>query len=469
MTSWSDWASRSAHHVLSTRQETRRTVAHAFVAEGPREDHEFTAEAAAARQPGRQLVEAFERCRVKFLARLARPASRGGFGWRLTYEQERLFEAMRDVLFLKMFGSIEAYLSNLAFLGRYTPRPEELSTKVGVILPRRAGKSFVEQVVTCITLLVFAPVGGNIFCYNMTGAAAQRWLGDAEVLLRLMETDDEFGFVVVHQALGKSLRFRRHGVRNASVSIQVFGNATNARNAQNLRGTGGRALFVILDEGLFFCTEAYEVILPTVANGAGMILTSSKPAVNSAAVNLLDAKTKDGKNVLRVLNWRPTCVMCAEQEKRTQVEVQCKHVSSRPMHFRTRTDEEMLEAMMLSFGESVYGREMLNESAADHSAPFFHANAIAAAFPCLESLARTARRRIAAFNGTVTHMITSIDVGSRHGLSDTAMVTAAFVRHLTPSGQPRALTLPDEAQAEKQFIVVRVVHHHHPTNNAASR
>jgi hypothetical protein len=203
---------------------------------------------------------------------------------------------------------------------------------------------------------------------------------------------------------------------------------------------------------LFFVDDAYEVILPVIANGSGLIITSSKPALNTNAMGLLTATTKDGKPVMKVLNWRRTCFACAEKEKRTQVEIECKHVSARPMHFRSRTDEQMLEAMMKCFGDTSYAREMLNQSAADNSRPFFHADAIADAFDT------NSTQRISSLSTAVSYTVTSIDPGTKHGLSATAITTYCFVRHIKPDSDeaPRPPSLADDAGPEDQYMVVRL-------------
>jgi hypothetical protein len=247
---WSDWFEDTAADAIRERDRQQDIAARAFAAGGRREDYEFTAEAAAAREPGRRLVQAFERCRVTMLRRLARPPEQGGFGWRLTYEQERLFEAMRDAELLKMYdGSIERYMNDLEWLRKYTPRPEELYTNVAVILPRRSGKSFIEELVSDILALAFGTIGGNILNYNMTWAAAKRWLSDANSMIHLMQNDEEFGWKVVQHSLGKSLHIKLKnggGNPNAITSIQVFGNATNAKTAQNLRGAAQATLLLPL-------------------------------------------------------------------------------------------------------------------------------------------------------------------------------------------------------------------------------
>jgi len=81
---WGQWAVASGDAVRAARHRAAVQAVQNFP---ERDAYLYSAEAVAARQPGRQSLETFQRCAKKLLAKLALPKSKGGKGIRLTYEQ----------------------------------------------------------------------------------------------------------------------------------------------------------------------------------------------------------------------------------------------------------------------------------------------------------------------------------------------------------------------------------------------
>ena|SRR5687768_8978972 len=142
--------------------------------------------------------------------------------------------------------------------------------------------------------------GNNVSTYTMTWGQAKLWLKGAIDFMRLLQNDEEFGWRIKHKEEGKFMTIECTNQRHSSNTLFGYGNAKDERNAQNLRGTGPEPILVNLDEGLFFADGAYEVILPVVANGAGMVITSSLPPLNSNALGLLQATLPDGQKAMKV-------------------------------------------------------------------------------------------------------------------------------------------------------------------------
>lgn len=426
---WDVWVDRAAAATRAQRRADMDVAARAF-ASGLREEHMYTPEAVAGRQPGRQLVEKFHRCWRALRLELARPTKQGGWGMYLSAPQTRLWEAMRDVLLLKMYGGrIAAYMSDIAYVRKKCPTATELYTSVAIILARRSGKTLVEQLVVNTGMLSIN--SGAFNPYTMTWNQARTYLSDTTRILGLLRNHDEFGW---RQDRAGSVGGRKlQIIRTADMcttSINVFGNAMTANNAQNLRGTGGNAALIILDEGLFFCNEAYSVILPTIANGAGFVITSSQPPLGTNAIGLLTATMPDtGEPVMKVFNWRPMCLGCEAREKLLQREVHCRHGGAhQPSHFRSRTDERILEALMAPFGSGAHEREMLNRAGSDTSRPYFREAAVAAAFDAAAAsgAAGTTLRTERMTDGLAVDapcFVVSVDPGSKTGPSDTGIVS----------------------------------------------
>ena len=123
-----------------------------------------------------------------------------------------------------------------------------------------------------------------------------------------------------------------------------------------MRGTGRFVRIVFFDEFLFFDPRALPVILPTLANGAALVLTSSiAPNAADDLMRLFDAKYADGTRVVSVLNWIEACPSCSKANRADR----CTHVVRRPQHFQKGSDQERLRALFGVF-PGHYEREMLN-------------------------------------------------------------------------------------------------------------
>lgn len=129
---------------------------------------------------------------------------------------------------------------------------------------------------------------------------------------------------------------------------------------------------VFMDEFLFFDPRALPVILPTLANGAALVLTSSiAPNVADDLMRMLNVKYSDGTRVVNVLNWIVSCRTCKKLNKSDR----CTHVVRRPQHFQKSSDVERQAALMSVFS-GAYEREMLNVPDAPTREPAFNQEAI---------------------------------------------------------------------------------------------
>jgi hypothetical protein len=129
-------------------------------------------------------------------------------------------------------------------------------------------------------------------------------------------------------------------------------------------------MLICADEFLFFNPAVLPALLPTLANGAAFVMTSSvSPDGDSPITQLLDVKYKDGTNVVKKLNYIKSCREC---ERRGTPET-CTHIArmsppfyllklmeaGRPEHFQTWSGQEKLERLMSQNPDS-FDREMLN-------------------------------------------------------------------------------------------------------------
>jgi hypothetical protein len=135
-----------------------------------------------------------------------------------------------------------------------------------------------------------------------------------------------------------------------------------------VRGTGRQVRMVFMDEFLFFDPRALPVILPTLANGAALVLTSSiAPNVADDLMRMLNVRYADGTRVVNVLNWIVSCRTCKKLNKADR----CTHVVRRPQHFQKSSDVERQAALMSVFS-GAYEREMLNVPDAPTREPAFN-------------------------------------------------------------------------------------------------
>lgn len=129
---------------------------------------------------------------------------------------------------------------------------------------------------------------------------------------------------------------------------------------------------VFMDEFLFFDPRALPVILPTLNNGASLVLTSSiAPNAATDLMRMLDARYPDGTRVVNVLNWIVSCTTCKKQGKADR----CTHVNRRPQHFQKASHQERMRALMSIFPGS-HERELLNIMDEPTRAPAFDGESI---------------------------------------------------------------------------------------------
>lgn len=112
----------------------------------------------------------------------------------------------------------------------------------------------------------------------------------------------------------------------------------------NLRGMGERLAMLFIDEFAFFDSAGMPVILPLLANGAALVMTSSVAPGGSreGIMAILDAKYADGSKAVLELNWMQSCDAC----KRAGRSDRCAHITQPPQHFQRRADQERLRALL---------------------------------------------------------------------------------------------------------------------------
>jgi len=185
-------------------------------------------------------------------------------------------------------------------------------------------------------------------------------------------------------------------------------------------------------------------MLPTLANDPALVITSSRPPHGSPVMAMLDARTDDGRRIIHKCDWRRMCLGCQHREESKGVEVVCNHVGQRPLPFRSRTAEANLKPMMRALGNDAYNTEILNQASvsAGKNQPFFDRDAIDAVF---------------ATNHTIDELAapprciqTSIDPGTVHGPSPTAIVTTCFAPTL-----PGDVPTLDSSDASQRYCIVR--------------
>lgn len=371
----------------------------------PREDYEYMPEVLQEAQPGRQRLVAWEDCRAKLLAKIA-----SELDMRLSQDQTRLLEEIRNALLIKMYGNVQNVMGDLAWL-RANYGVQSAYDAVAIIFPRRSGKTLTQTIASATTAV--SQPRGNVLDFNPNWEQAKTWLAQTVRFMYMMKDDLRYGWTQVSDRASRDIVIYSLFYKCES-SVHVYGNATNSRNAQNLRGTGNNAMLVNFDEGFFFSDEAYQVILPVVANGAAFVITSSMPVSDTSSFNLTKALNESGRPVMHVHNWSNACGDCLEKERRLKREITCRHGTRQPSNFRSKVDEKRLQALMKPFGAAAYNREILNTSAAATAFPVFDASLID------RRLGREAP--VVADTGELTHFFVGVDPGSASRRSDTGLV-----------------------------------------------
>jgi hypothetical protein len=180
---------------------------------------------------------------------------------------------------------------------------------------------------------------------------------------------------------------------------------------------------VNIDEFFFLVSAAYKVIIPSAANGAAIVATSSNPPRANVGADILSAVYPDsGRKIFQVLDWRPRCEGCKRIEMEQNIKIECQHlgiVQAPDNDVRSVTD--MLRQKGLLEPLQAYDTEMLNAPPEGQATPAFEPELIEEAFGLhQEALIDSGRT-------SQTHFFISCDPGSAVERSDTAIVAGVFV------------------------------------------
>lgn len=403
--------------------DRRKRVLDSLQTVRPREEYEYMDEVQADKQAGRQRVLAWEAARVKLLERIAVEMD-----MRLSSDQVRLLDEIRNALLVKMYGNIERVVADLNWI-RSTLGVDTVYDAVAIVFPRRSGKTLTQTIASAITAV--SQPSGNVLDYNPNWDQAKTWLNQTVRWLYMLKNDERFGWKLEAHSVSRFITITTFFYGKKS-SVYVYGSGTNGHNAQNLRGTGENAMLVNFDEGFFFDDETYRVTLPVVANGAAFVITSSAPMTETASFNLTRAVTETGHQVMKVHNWSNSCSDCQAKERRLGIEIICSHTPKRPSNFRSRIDEKRLAALMKPFGAAAYAREVQNRTAASTARALFEP----------ELIEKRLGLNVATLDkfDEVTHFFIGIDPGSVQRRSDTALVSMAAIANAP--GLPLLTNLP---------------------------
>ncbi len=204
-----------------------------------------------------------------------------------------------------------------------------------------------------------------------------------------------------------------------------------------------------MDEFAFFHDEAFKVIFPTAANGAAIIMTSSRPPHKTTVMTLQHQIARHTKRrVLRTLDWRRTCDECRVREQSTGKMVECEHIVKAPMHFRSFLNMLRVETLLEPFDGA--GRtEMYNESIARLPTPAYMPGLVDA---CLgEDAPRPTRLPL------MNHFFIGVDPGSTHLNSATAIVSGCFARELSDEGTGNYTSFTERTKLFNSHFVVRLL------------
>lgn len=112
-----------------------------------------------------------------------------------------------------------------------------------------------------------------------------------------------------------------------------------------------------MDEFFFMNRKTLPSILPSVTNGATLVMISSMSAgTESHAMKILDMKYDDGTDVVMKLNWIQACASC----KKKGLSDKCTHIARPPQHFQSVAGQERVKKLM-STDKASMRREMGNE------------------------------------------------------------------------------------------------------------
>lgn len=260
----------------------------------------------------RQRVLTFHRCRQELLRRIDET-----FDMRPSPDQTRLFDLMSNTMLLKIYeNDANALLADFDWL-KDTFQVDDTTNGLIVEYPRRSGKSWTEILDSIVTVLAL-DLGsvGNVYCVSPMQKQATDWLAQFIQFIGVMRDHPEFGYAEVSRSQGQCFVIRSK-YTGKERTVTVRGNASNKSNVNALRGGGKGLLLLILDEFNFFCDEAFAVLLPLIANGAAIVLTSSMAVKATAAAELAQRLYKDGTKALNAVRWRLGCAECMMRQDQT--------------------------------------------------------------------------------------------------------------------------------------------------------
>jgi hypothetical protein len=361
-------------------------------------------------------------------------------GVKLGHLQHDFRKEVRLAGIKRMFG--EELLENYAWLhARFGMA--SFDQAVCILFPRRSGKTTVQCIDAACTAV--SQPDGNVVSFNLTGRQSSAWLKQCMGYLKLFKGSAEFDWTVVDRKLPEriTIRARCAGTDN---TISAYPGA-QAGSFDNLRGMGFKLCKLYLDEGAFFDERGIPVMLPLLANGAALIVTSSiaPGGARTGAMRLLDAKDGDGRAVVRELNWIKACSACVQKGAADQ----CTHRVQRPQHFQSHAGQEFLHDLMKPF-EGSYEREMLNQYDKPLIEPAFLPQTM------VERLRdRTRDADIAAQQHNVVYV--SLDPHGE-GMSDATLVSALSMR-MPGKGDAACLVVRyahsrDAVPAERRYLFI---------------
>ncbi len=406
---WAPYLRRVSAAIRRQRMADRRERLSRF---GEKMDYENRADLDEMSKPGRARLILFEDAWKLLLRQLYERE-----GKILSEDQEQLGKEMRNAMLIKFYGSLGDVEKDISWLRAKYGFAGEVYNTVAVLYPRRHGKTLVQALISACVLI--SQLGGNVMAYNYTGNHAKTWYDLCYKFLGYMRNDSRFGWHEESRS-GNKLIISQAINNGRLAKLWVFGNASDGRKATSLRGTGEDAFLINLDEFAFFHDEAFKVIFPAAANGAALVLTSSRPPHKTTALDLLDEVTETGRATVHKLDWRRLCPLCRDLEQKTGRAIdECSHTVRAPIHFRSFLDTKRVISLLKPFGDA--GRtEMQNETMGAIPIPLFEPvwieRAVGKAAPRVSTMALS------------NHIFVGVDPGSPQHRSDTSIVSGCFVR-----------------------------------------
>lgn len=373
---------------------------------------------------GRQLLERFDRAlQVQFKL--------GGV--RLGYLQVRTMKSIKTSLVKVLFKA--QLLGNTNYL-LTVHDIKEIFDAVVILFPRRSGKTTV-QTIAGAAIGVSQP-NGNVVSFNITGRQARMWLSQCRKYLMTYMKSDEFRFEVVNENMNEFVRIK--SIAAGTINTICAYPGSQGKDFKNLRGVGEDLCMCFVDEGYWFSEEGVPVLVPLLANGAALVITSSVGAGGPRAglMAILDAQYDDGTLAVKEINYSTTCEEC---QAANIPEGRCTHVYHRPQGFQSNFSQLRTKVLLTPF-EGVHERELLNRQDKPPTEPVWSTRSILNMFDDSRDLAPMEE---------YSHAFVSIDPHGGGEASDASIATVVrtringrwtiLVRYLlfTRHRQPRSL------------------------------